>query len=120
MIEKVVADLKKMFALKNDTREGDVLLVVSDRIFFAVVTSIERDQAKRDEWWHVGLQLLLLPPRNTTWTLRTPQFTGQEIFTMGGEPHFIAAIDFWAGGGKAPTGSEKPAKRKKPALRVIK
>jgi hypothetical protein len=28
-----------------------------------------------------------------TWTLRTAQMTGQEIFTMGGEERFVQAVD---------------------------
>ncbi len=27
------------------------------------------------------------------WTLRTPQFTGMEVFTMGGEERFVKAVD---------------------------
>lgn len=118
MIEKVIADLKKMFSFKNSTSEGDVVLIVADGITYAVVISMERDQGKRDEWWHVGLQFLVIPPQRVVWTLRTPQFTGQEVFTMGGEPRFISAIDV-AGRCKEPEpgGLEK---RKKPVLTVIK
>lgn len=118
MIEKVIADLKKMFAFKNTTTEGDIVLIVTDRIIYAVVASMERDQGKRDEWWHVGLRFLVIPPRSATWTLRTPQFTGQEVFTMGGEPRFIAAIDFDGSFGEPEP--DRLVKRKKPLLTVIK
>ena len=70
----------------------------------------------------MSLQLLTIPPQKTVWTLRTPQFTGQEIFTMGGEERFIKAIDF---GGVEPVekkngGQIGAGKKKGPFLKVIK
>jgi hypothetical protein len=61
---------------------------------YALVTDIERDESRKNEWWHVNLTLLSLPPQKITWTLRTPQFTGMEVFTMGGEQRFVKAVDF--------------------------
>ncbi|MDP2106900.1 MAG: hypothetical protein Q8J76_12970, partial [Desulfobulbaceae bacterium] len=63
-----------------------------------------------DEWWHLTLQILSLPPQQVVWTLRESQFTGKELFTMDGDGRFVKALDFsvkqpascpsGAGGGK--------------------
>ena len=84
---------------------------------------IERDYGKKEEWWQVSLQLLTIPPQKVAWTLRTAQFTGQEIFTMGGEERFIKAIDFGGSGEMAEKKSEGqigPGKKKGAFLKVIK
>lgn len=123
MIEKIVSDLKNIFVFKETTQVGDIVLIVAEGIIYALVTGIERDYAKKDEWWQIHLQLLTIPPQKIAWTLRTPQFTGQEIFTMGGEPRFIKAIDFGGGGGLTQekiSGQIGPEKKKKPFLKVIK
>ncbi|MBU0961800.1 MAG: hypothetical protein KKH60_09725, partial [Proteobacteria bacterium] len=44
-------------------------------------------------WWHIGLTFLAIPPQEITWTLRTLQMTGMEIFTMGGEERFVKAVN---------------------------
>ncbi|OGQ99700.1 MAG: hypothetical protein A2505_09350 [Deltaproteobacteria bacterium RIFOXYD12_FULL_55_16] len=122
-MEKIINELKNIFVFKETTQVGDVVLLVTERIMYAMVTGIERDYAKKEEWWQVSMQLLTIPPQKTAWTLRTPQFTGQEIFTMGGEPHFVKAIDFGEGGEAAQikkTGQIVPAKKKKSFLKVIK
>jgi len=123
MIEKIVNDLKNIFVFKETTQVGDIVLIVAERIMYAMVTGIERDYAKKEEWWQVSLQLLTIPPQKIAWTLRTPQFTGQEIFTMGGERRFVKAIDF--GGGKDSAqkksdGQISPVKKKGAFLKVIK
>ena len=123
MIEKIINDLKNIFVFKETTQAGDIVLIVAERIMYALVTGIERDHAKKDEWWQVSLQLLTIPPQRVAWTLRTPQFTGQEIFTMGGEERFIKAIDFGGGGElaqKKNDGQIGPGKKKGPHLKVIK
>ncbi|MFA6283602.1 MAG: hypothetical protein WCT30_10130 [Desulfurivibrionaceae bacterium] len=122
MIEKIVTDLKNIFVFKETTQAGDIVLIVAERIMYALVTGIERDYGKKDEWWQVSLQLLTIPPQKTVWTLRTPQFTGQEIFTMGGEERFVKAIDF---GGVEPVekkngGQIGAGKKKGSFLKVIK
>ena len=123
MIEKIVNDLKNIFVFKETTQVGDIVLIVAERIMYALVTAIERDYNKKDEWWQVSLQLLTIPPQKVVWTLRMPQFTGQELFTMGGEERFIKAIDFGGGGESAQKKGEGllgPGKKKKPFLTVIK
>ncbi len=123
MIEKIVNDLKNIFVFKETTQVGDIVLIVAERIMYALVTGVERDYGKKEEWWQVSLQLLTIPPQKVAWTLRTPQFTGQELFTMGGEERFIKAIYFGGGGESA---QEKigaqigPGKKKGPHLKVIK
>ena len=123
MIEKIVNDLKNIFVFKENTQVGDIVLIVAERIMYALVTGIERDYAKKEEWWQVSLQLLTIPPQKTVWTLRTPQFTGQEIFTMGGEERFVKAIDFGGNGETAQKNGGRqidPGTKKKPVLKVIK
>lgn len=123
MIEKIVHDLHKVFVFKNTTQVGDIVLIVAEQIMYAMVTGIERDETRKDEWWQVSLQLLILPPQKTIWTMRMPQFTGQEIFTMGGKEQFVKAIDFgWDGGEtrKKIDGQTGFGKKKSPFLRVIK
>ena len=123
MIEKIVNDLKTMFHFKETTQVGDIVLIVAEQIIYALVTGIERDYTRKEEWWQVSLQLLTIPPQKTDWTLRTPQFTGQEIFTMGGEPRFVKAIDVGGGGElvqKKGSGELASAKKKRPVLTVVK
>ncbi|PIE59685.1 MAG: hypothetical protein CSA32_02540 [Desulfobulbus propionicus] len=94
-MEKLVSDLKKVLPFKAATNVGDIVFVASKKpqiMSYAVICSIERDDTRKEEWWHVTMQFLGVPLQKVTWTLRTPQFTGQEIFTMGGEGRFIQAI----------------------------
>lgn len=97
-MEKLITELKQMIRFKDTTDIGDLVLIVAKEpqvmASYALVTEIERDDSRKSEWWHVGLTLLSLPPQQITWTLRMPQFTGMEIFTMGGEQRFIKAVDF--------------------------
>lgn len=119
-MEAIIQELKKKVSFKSSTGVGDVVLVVAeqpDAMIYALVTGFERDQGKRDEWWNVSLQILTVPPQKVTWTLRTPQFTGQEIFTMAGEKRFVAAVDFENEALVPPPPKEK---RKKSSLRLVK
>jgi hypothetical protein len=97
-MEKLIAELKQVIKFKDSTDIGDLVLIVAKEpqvmASYALVTDIERDDSRKNEWWHVGMTLLSLPPQKITWTLRTPQFTGMEVFTMGGEQRFIKAVDF--------------------------
>lgn len=95
-MESLVQELKKVVKFKKDTAPGDVVLVVieqSKSVFYAMVSDIVRDDSRRDEWWNVTLQVLSVPPQEVVWTLREPQFTGQEIFTMAGDGRFMQAVD---------------------------
>lgn len=96
-MEKIVAELKEIIPFKDTTETGDVVLIAAEEpqmLVYAHVNSIERDQSRKDEWWHIELSVLAIPPQNMTWTLRTEQMTGMEIFTMGGEERFFKALDF--------------------------
>ena len=117
-MEKIVEELRSIFTFKDTTEVGDIVLVVAEEpqmILYALVMDIERDRSKKDEWWQVSLQFLTLPPQFTAWTLRTPQFSGQEIFTMAGKKKFIQAVDFKMGDDGNGAGEEK-----KPGLRLVK
>ncbi|MBW1749442.1 MAG: hypothetical protein JRJ37_01800 [Deltaproteobacteria bacterium] len=70
-MEKLVAELKQHVQFKDTTEVGDLVLLV----------------AKEP-------QMLSVPPQPLTWTLRVEQFTGREIFTMGGEDRFVKAVQF--------------------------
>lgn len=121
-MEKLVEELKTLFTFKETTREGDLVLIAVEKpsmLMYALVTGIRRDESKRDEWWHVELQLLTFPPQKSVWTLREPQFTGKEIFTMGGEARFVKAIHFPEQDTNPPAVPGGGGK-KKGALRVVK
>ncbi len=126
-MEKLIAELKEIVEFKETTDVGDIVLIVAKEpqiLVYALVTSIERDTSRRDEWWHVGMQLLTVPVQPVTWTLRMAQFTGQEIFTMGGEQRFVKAVRFPGGaGGGTPSaaGTNSPATSSgKGRLRIVK
>jgi len=121
-MDKIVADLKKLVPFKDTVVAGDIVLIAAKKpqmLVYALVQEIVRDDAKRDEWWHVSMHILALPPRKVTWTLRTPQMTGLEIFTMDGEERFMKAVDFGL-----QTHAPGPKKQKKdeakPGLRRVK
>ena len=119
-MEAIIEDLKKIVRFKSTTDVGDIVLVVAEEpksMIYALVTDFQRDESKRDEWWHVSLQILSVPPQKVTWTLRTSQFNGQEIFTMGGEKRFVAAVDFDSKALVPPPPKEKGGK---PSLRLVK
>ncbi len=96
-MHKLVEELKGLLTFKDTTDIGDIVLIVAKEpqmLLYALVRDIERDASRRDEWWHVHLSFLAIPIQQTTWTLRTEQLTGMEIFTMGGEERFVKAINF--------------------------
>ncbi len=95
-MNKIVKELKQLIAFKKTTEVGDVVLIAAKEpkmLFYAYVNGIERDGSRKDEWWHLHLTLLSVPLQKITWTLRTEQMTGEEIFTMGGEERFLQAVD---------------------------
>ena len=94
-MEQLVADLQEILPFKETTEVGDIVLLVAKEpqmLLYALVTDIERDSSRKDEWWHLRMQILSVPPQSVTWTLRLEQFTGREIFTMGGEQRFVQAV----------------------------
>lgn len=125
-MEKFVEELRRAVCFKESTEVGDLVLVVIDKprsLLYARVKDFERDHSRREEWWHITLQLLTVPPQEVQWTLRRAQFSGQEIFTMGGDKRFIQAVDLGAlplnspaGGG----GGVKKVKKAKPKLQLVK
>ena len=95
-MEKIVIELKKIVEFKDTTDIGDIVLVAAKEpqvLLYGYVVDIEQDTTRKDEWWHLHLTMLSVPLQRMTWTLRTSQMTGQEIFTMGGEERFIQAVD---------------------------
>lgn len=96
-MQLMVKELKIILPFKDTTDLGDIILIAAKQpeiLQYAMVTGIERDNGRRDEWWHVTFSFLTIPLQEATWTLRTAQMTGQEIFTMGGEERFVQAIEF--------------------------
>ncbi|MEW6289631.1 MAG: hypothetical protein AB1545_07225 [Thermodesulfobacteriota bacterium] len=122
-MDKIVEELHRIFRLKDSTDIGDIVIIVTEKpqtLSYALITGFERDSTRRDEWWQVGMQLLTVPPQKVVWTLRTEQFTGKEIFTMGGEKRYIKAVDF-SGPEGGPKKEKKPLEKgKQAALRVVK
>ena len=96
-MQKLITELQQVVKFKDSTDIGDLVLIVAKEpevmVSYALVTNVERDTSRKNEWWHVGLTLLSLPPQEMVWTLRSPQFTGMEVFTMGGEERFVKAVD---------------------------
>ncbi|ADW18194.1 hypothetical protein Despr_2046 [Desulfobulbus propionicus DSM 2032] len=126
-MEQLVAELKKIVSFKETTTVGDIVLIAAkspQMLVYALVGDIERDQTRKEEWWHVTLHLLSIPVQTVIWTLRTPQFTGQETFTMGGEGRFIKAVRFDPPASEAidPTARRKGQQQgpRKPGLRIVK
>ncbi len=124
-MEKIIAELKTVFPFKDTTQEGDIVLIVAEEpqlMVYALVTDIKRDVTKRDEWWHVTMHILTVPPQKVVWTLRYEQMSGMEIFSMGGEKRFVKAIDFTESR-KEPQqkgAAEKGREHKKSFLKVVK
>ena len=95
-MEKLVKELQQIVPFKETTDIGDLVLIAAIKpqmLVYALVTDITRDTTRKDEWWHLGLTFLTVPPQDVTWTLRTEQMTGKEIFTMGGEERFVKAVN---------------------------
>lgn len=112
-MENLVKELKQLIEFKDTTDIGDIILIAAKEpqmLVYALVTDIERDTQRRDEWWHLHFSVLTIPIQQMTWTLRTPQMTGMEIFTMGGEERFLKAVNM--GGAQLrpvePAGGPKP------------
>ena len=125
-MEKLVEELRKVVGFKDSTEPGDIVLVAIDTprsLVYARVREITRDTSRRDEWWFLSLQLLTVPPQEVVWTLRTEQFTGMEIFSMGGDKRFIQAVDLDNVPGD-PTaddnGDGKKDGKRRPRLQVVK
>ncbi len=126
-MDKIVNELKKQFSFKETTEPGDIVILASDEprmIVYAMVTDIEPDPGRKRSWWNVTMQVLTVPPAKVVWTLREPQFTGKENFSLGGVEHFMKAVRFaTAPSGPVPSGSGKPGSTYGPSrgkLRVIK
>lgn len=95
-MEKLVEELQQIVPFKENTDIGDIVLIVAKEpqmLVYALVTDITRDTTRKDEWWHLALTFLTVPPQEVTWTLRTAQMTGMEIFTMGGGERFVKAVN---------------------------
>jgi len=94
--EDVVKKTKETIPLQDDTNIGDIVMILTEQglIGYARIDDIVADKVKKGDWWIVSLRLLHFPPQKVAWILRTPQFTGKEIFTMGGNKMFIKALDF--------------------------
>ncbi len=96
-MEKLVSELRRIIPFQDTTDIGDIVLIVSKEpqmLVYALVTDISRDTSRKAEWWNISLTFLTIPPQEITWTLRTEQMTGMEIFTMGGEERFVKAVNF--------------------------
>ena len=116
-MDQIVKELRKVVKFKSITEIGDIVLVAVEKpqsVFYAVVRDISPDENAKDEWWNVGLTLLGVPPQKVVWTLRTPQFNGQEVFSMGGEGRFIQALDLSE---DSPASDTEPGSGKKAAAK---
>lgn len=123
-METLVSDLKKIVPFKDTVEIGDIVLIAARKpqmLVYALISDIVRDDAKKDEWWHVSMHILSLPPQKVTWTLRTEQMSGLETFTMEGEERFMKAVVFGKPGSPAEKDAFKDTKNKaRGTLRRIK
>lgn len=123
-LEKLVEELRTVTPFKEATEVGDIVLIASEQprlILYGMVTSIDRDRSKKEEWWHIGLTFFTVPLKKVVWTLRTSQMTGQEIFTMGGEKRYFMAISIDLIPADSATGeTQKQSAPKKGTLKRIK
>jgi len=111
-LEELLAELRNKITFKDKTAVGDVVLVgMKPGLFYGVALEIKPDVKK--DWWNISFKLLVIPPVDITWILRTPQMNG-EIFTIGGEEHFMVALDM--GMQRQPV--KKPGAR--PVLSIVK
>ena len=111
MLQELITELKKHVAFKENTAPGDLVLIVADNprmLVYARIEVIEPDTTRKDSWWHVTMQMLTVPPQLIVWTLREPQFTGREMFTMGGDQRFMQAVQLEDVPVKEETGSVEP------------
>ena len=122
-MQKIVDELKQVVPFKDTTDVGDIVLIAAKEpqmLIYARVNNIERDSSRNDEWWHVHLTMLTLPLQELTWTLRTRQMTGQEIFTMGGEERFVKAIEFKSSKTRKTTAAVNTITKKQGGLKRVK
>jgi len=122
-MDQIIKDLQKLLPFKDTIAAGDIVLIAAKKpqmLVYALVSSIIRNDTKRDEWWHVSMHILSLPPRKVTWILRTPQMTGLEVFTMDGEERFMKAVQFDPRGPKQTRNTNSKNNNDKPSLRRVK
>jgi len=122
-VQDLIDELKKHVPFKEETAPGDIVLIAGENprmVVYGLIASIERDKTKRDPWWHLTMHVLSVPPQRVTWTLREPQFTGREIFTMGGEARFIQAVRLDHDGSEPPERKEIEPSGPGPGIRRIK
>ena len=96
-MDELIRELKQLLQLKDTTAKGDIVILASANpkmLIYALVTAVEPDPQRKRSWWNISMEVLALPPRKVVWTLREPQFTGQEIFTFDGVEHFMQAVQF--------------------------
>ncbi|MCX8044935.1 MAG: hypothetical protein N3B18_12520 [Desulfobacterota bacterium] len=90
-MQTILATLKTRMSFKATTAAGDIVLIgMPTGLFYGVIHHIEPNIKKN--WYNVFFKLLVVPPVDMTWILRTPQMTG-EIFTINGQEHFMIAVD---------------------------
>lgn len=125
-MDELVAELRERMGFKESINVGDVVLIAAEEprmLAFAVVTDISPDSTRKDEWWHVGMQMLSVPLQPMTWTLRMPQMSGREIFTMNGKKMFMAPVGIPYDSPRPKPDLEKnpgEGKKKSGVLRIIK
>jgi len=122
-IETLVEELRAVIPFKNSTEKGDIVLVITQDpqvLLYGIVTTIERDTTKKEEWWNIGVNFFTVPLQKVVWTLRTDQMTGKEIFTMGGEKRFFQAVEMEPGTDMNQEKEGKPITRKKTFIKRIK
>ena len=94
-MKDLVNEIPHLIRFQETTVQGDVVLIAGENprmIVYALVDRIEPDLNRSDKWWHVTIKVLSVPPQEIVWTLRESQFTGKEVFSMGGDKRFMQAV----------------------------
>jgi len=90
-VQELLDNVKTTISVKTDTLPGDVVLVgMESGLFYGFVQEIKKNSKKN--WWDIYFKLIILPPVDMVWILRTPQMRG-EIFTINDKEHFMIAVD---------------------------
>lgn len=93
--KEVVRPATDQLSLKDDTNIGDIVLIFKEKqcMFGIVLDIVKNINNHHQEWWDVTFKVLSIPLLELTWTLRTDQMIGKEVFTMSGANMFFAPID---------------------------
>jgi len=117
-MKQLIKQVKSIVTQAKSAEQGSTVLVFfgeDSSLMWGIIREFVRDETKKDDWFHVTIDMLSMPPRRVVWTLRVPQINGSEEFTMQGNPRYILPVAM-----SASKKDKKPKKNKHSKLRLIK